>query len=165
MKFNRSVLAGGLCLSLVAALQPGLAYAAYQGQQLHFVDTRNGEPIRIEPDSRQAEMFVTTGQNPYISDPQAISQGQKLYQLYSCGQCHGSQAQGQTAKGLTGPQFNYAKTATDKGMFEIIYAGTNGGMSPKGRGLMDPANPQNGLSPDEILKVIAWIRSQGEPVE
>ena len=58
-----------------------------------------------------------------------------------------------------------AKSATDKGMFEIIHAGTNGGMSAKGRGLMDPTDPKNGLSPDEILKVIAWIRNQGEPVE
>lgn len=139
--------------------------AENQPRQLHFVDTRNGDPIRINPDSAQAKTFVRTGQNPYIGNQQAINQGEKLYNLYSCGQCHGSQAQGQTAKGLTGPRFNYAKSATDKGMFEIIHAGTNGGMSAKGRGLMDPTNPENGLSPDEILKVIAWIRSQGEPVE
>lgn len=139
--------------------------AENQPQQLHFVDTRNGDPITINPDSPQAKTFVQTGQNPYIGNQQAINQGEKLYNLYSCGQCHGSQAQGQTAKGLTGPRFNYAKSATDKGMFEIIHAGTNGGMSAKGRGLMDPTDPKNGLSPDEILKVIAWIRNQGEPVE
>ena len=139
--------------------------AENQPQQLHFVDTRNGDPIKINPDSPQAKTFVQTGQNPYIGNQQAINQGEKLYNLYSCGQCHGSQAQGQTAKGLSGPRFNYAKSATDKGMFEIIHAGTNGGMSAKGRGLMDPTDPKNGLSPDEILKVIAWIRNQGEPVE
>ena len=136
-----------------------------QGQQLNFVDTRNGEPLKINPDSAQAKTFVRTGQNPYIGNAQAIQQGEKLYHLYSCGQCHGSQAQGQTAKGLTGPRFNYAKSATDKGMFEIIHAGTNGGMSPKGKGLMDPTDPANGLSVDEALKVIAWIRSQGEPAQ
>lgn len=136
-----------------------------QAQQLHFVDTRSNDPLTIKPDSEQAKTFVRTGQNPYIGNQQAINQGEKLYHLYSCGQCHGHQAQGQTAGGLTGPRFNHAKSATDKGMFEIIHAGTNGGMSAKGRGLMDPSNPKNGLSPDEILKVIAWIRSQGEPVE
>jgi len=26
---------------------------------------------------------------------------------------------------------------------------------------MDPTNPSNGMSADEVLKVIAWIRSQG----
>lgn len=164
MKCYRSVLAGGLFVGMLTGFLPGPAIAE-QGRQLHFVDTRNGEPLNIKADSEEARLFVTTGQNPYIGNDQAAAQGQKLYQLYSCAQCHGSQAQGQTAQGLTGPRFNYAKTATDKGMFEIIHAGTNGGMSPKGRGLMDPSNPENGLSPDEILKVIAWIRSQGQPAD
>lgn len=141
------------------------AFAVSAGQQMSFVDTRNNQPLKITPDTDQAKKFVQTGQNPYIGNQAAIQQGQKLYNLYSCGQCHGHQAQGQTAKGLTGPQFNHAKSATDKGMFEIIYAGTNGGMSPKGRGIMDPNDPHNGLSPDETLKVIAWIRSQGEPAK
>ena len=47
-------------------------------------------------------------------------------------------------------------------MFEIIWAGTNGGMSGKGKGHMDPTNANNGLSADEALKVIAWIRNQGQ---
>jgi len=165
---HHPVLAGLLSVAVaVGCLSAGAAMAgdADSQAQLNFVDTRNGEPIKINPDSPQAKTFARTGQNPYIGDQQAINQGEKLYHLYSCGQCHGHQAQGQTAKGLTGPRFNYAKSATDKGMFEIIHAGTNGGMSPKGRGLMDPANPENGLSVDEVLKVIAWIRSQGEPVE
>ena len=109
----------------------------------------------------QSKQFKESGQNPYAGDQAAIEQGKKLYQLYSCTQCHGSQAQGQTAVGLTGPKFNNAKAATDKGMFEIIWGGTNAGMGPKGKGLMDPTNPDNGMSPDEILKVMAWIRSQG----
>jgi cytochrome c-L len=164
MKFDRQILVG--CLGMAITIGGyASACAAQEGRQLHFVDTRNGKPLKIQPDSEQAMTFVTTGQNPYIGEEQAIKDGLKLYQLYSCAQCHGSQAQGQTAKGLTGPRFNYAKTATDKGMFEIIYAGTNGGMSAKGKGLMDPTDPQNGLSPDEVLKVIAWIRSQGEAVE
>ena len=158
-----SVLMGSLVAAAIGFFVPQIAFAEdeRQGQQLNFVDTRNGQPLKIEPDSTQAKQFAQTGQNPYIGNAQAIQQGQKLYHLYSCGQCHGHQAQGQTAKGLTGPRFNYSKSATDKGMFEIIHAGTNGGMSPKGRGLMDPNDPKNGLSPDEILKVIAWIRSQG----
>lgn len=127
-----------------------------------FVDTKDGKPLNIKPDTEQFKKFMATGQNPYIGDQAAIAQGQKLYQLYSCAQCHGAQAQGQTAGGLTGPKLNHAKSATDKGMFEIIWAGTNAGMSGKGRGVMDPSNPNNGLSPDEVLKLIAWVRSQGD---
>lgn len=150
--------------SLVAAIigfAPTLLFAG-EGQQLTFTDTRNGETLKLKPDTEQAKQFVRTGKNPYIGNAEAIKQGQKLYHLYSCGQCHGHQAQGQTAKGLTGPNYNHSKSANDKGMFEIIHAGTNGGMSPKGQGLMDPSDPSNGLSVDEALKVIAWIRSQGE---
>lgn len=109
----------------------------------------------------QSKQFKESGQNPYAGDQAAIAQGKKLFQLYSCTQCHGSQAQGQTAVGLTGPKFNNAKSATDKGMFEVIWGGTNAGMGAKGKGLMDPTNPDNGMTPDEVLKVIAWIRSQG----
>ncbi len=129
-----------------------------------LVDTKTGQPLKIKPelfDTPQAKKFQETGQNPYTGDKAAIERGKKLYHLYSCGQCHGHQAQGQTAGGLIGPRFNHAKTATDKGMFEIIYAGTNGGMSAKGKGLMDPTDPNNGLSPDEVLKLMAWVRSQG----
>jgi cytochrome c-L len=27
--------------------------------------------------------------------------------------------------------------------------------------LMDPSDPTNGIKPDDVLKVIAWIRSHG----
>lgn len=136
--------------------------AAMPAVAADLVDTKDGKPLNIKPDTEQAKKFIATGQNPYIGDQAAIAQGKKLYQLYSCAQCHGAQAQGQTAGGLTGPKLNHAKSATDKGMFEIIWAGTNAGMSGKGRGVMDPSNPNNGLSPDEVLKLIAWVRSQGE---
>jgi cytochrome c-L len=166
MSYPHSILSGSfVAVTAACFMQMAVAAEQSQAQQLTFEDTRNGQPLKIVPDSEQAKTFVRTGQNPYIGNAQAIAQGKKLYNLYSCGQCHGHQAQGQTAKGLTGPQFNYAKSATDKGMFEIIHAGTNGGMSPKGKGMMDPNDPNNGLSVDEALKVIAWIRSQGEPAK
>jgi cytochrome c-L len=130
-----------------------------------FTDTKNNQPLKISPalfDTEQSKKFLATGQNPYIGDQAAIASGKKLYQSYSCGQCHGANAGGQTAKGITGPNFNHAKAANDKGMFEIIWAGTNGGMSGKGKGVMDPTDPKNGMSPDEVLKLIAWVRSQGK---
>ncbi len=145
-----------------ALLALGLMQAISAAAEVKLEDTRNGSQLKVQADSDQAKEFLATGKNPYIGDKNAIAAGKKLYQLYSCAQCHGAQAQGQTAKGLTGPRYNHAKSANDEGMFEIIWAGTNGGMSGKGKGHMDPTDPNNGLSADETLKVIAWIRSQGQ---
>jgi len=142
-----------------------LALSSLTATAAESFSAHDGQPLKIKPehfDTEQAKKFQSTGQNPYLGDKSAIEQGKKLYQLYSCTQCHGSQAQGQTAVGLTGPKYNNAKSATDKGMFEVIWGGTNAGMGPKGKGLMDPTNANNGMSADEVLKVIAWIRSQGE---
>ena len=129
-----------------------------------FVDTKDGKPLHIKPelfDTPQAKKFLETGEDPYKGDQTAIDRGKKLFQLYSCTQCHGAKAQGQTGPNLTGPNFHYAKNSSDKGMFETIWAGTNGGMGAKGKGLMDPTDPNNGLTPDEVLKIIAWLRSMG----
>lgn len=129
-----------------------------------FVDTKDGKPLQIKPelfDTPQAKKFLETGEDPYKGDQTAIDRGKKLFQLYSCTQCPGAKAQGQTGPNLTGPNFHYAKNSSDKGMFETIWAGTNGGMGAKGKGLMDPTDPNNGLTPDEVLKIIAWLRSMG----
>jgi cytochrome c-L len=131
---------------------------------IQFVDTQEGKPIVIDAklfDTPAAKEFLATGKNPYIGDEEAIKKGKKIFNLYSCTQCHGPEAKGQVGPGLIGPTFRYPKDATNKGMFETIWHGTNGGMGAKGIGLMDPTDPKNGISPDEMLKVIAWIRSMG----
>jgi len=136
----------------------GFSHAA----QIEFVDTQEGKPLKIAPElfnTGQSKKFLATGQNPYLGNADAIAKGKKVYQLYSCTQCHGGNAQGQVGPGLTGPNYKYPKNATDKGMFETIWHGTNGGMGAKGVGLMDPSDPKNGMTPDEVLKVIAWVRS------
>jgi cytochrome c-L len=147
-----------LIAGAVSIIQP-----AWAQDMVTFTDSKGGA-LKIKPehfDTPQAKQFMSSGKNPYIGDKKAIESGKKIYHMYSCNQCHGSNAQGQTAHGLTGPRYNHAKSAEDKGMFEITWAGTDGGMSAKGKGLMDPTDPNNGMSPDELLKVIAWIRSQG----
>jgi cytochrome c-L len=138
--------------------------SAFADDKINLVDTQSGAPLEISPDqfdTPQAKEFLATGKNPYIGDDAAIKRGNKIFQLYSCTQCHGADAQGQVGPSLHGPDFHYAKDATNKGMFETIWHGTNGGMGAKGKGLMDPSDPDNGLSPDEVLKVIAWVRSKG----
>jgi len=133
-------------------------------KMLEFVTTQDGKPMEIKAalfDTPAAKEFAATGKNPYIGQQEAIDKGKKLFQLYSCTQCHGGDAQGQTGPSLHGPTYHYAKNATNKGMFETIWHGTNGGMGAKGKGLMDPSDPNNGLVPDEVLKIQAWIRTHG----
>jgi cytochrome c-L len=128
---------------------------------ISFVDTQEGKPLEIDHalfDTPAAKEFLATGKNPYVGDEEAIASGKKVFGLYSCTQCHGPTAQGQVGPGLVGPTFKYPKNATNKGMFETIWNGTNGGMGGKGKGIMTPTD---GMTPDEILKVIAWVRTQG----
>ncbi len=137
---------------------------ASDGKAIEFVTTQDGSPLKIDValfDTPAAKEFLATGKNPYVGNEEAIAKGKKIFQLYSCTQCHGADAKGQVGPGLIGPTFKYPKDATNKGMFETIWHGTNGGMGAKGVGLMDPTDPKNGITPDELLKVIAWIRSQG----
>ncbi len=138
--------------------------AATSTKAIEFVTTQDSKPLVIDSalfDTPAAKEFLATGKNPYIGNAEAIAKGKKVFQLYSCTQCHGPEAKGQVGPGLTGPGYKYPKNATDKGMFETVWHGTNGGMGAKGIGLMDPTDPKNGITPDELLKIIAWIRSMG----
>jgi cytochrome c-L len=152
-------------ISMAACSKGGdTAGASDAGKMLDFVTTQDSSPLVIKAelfDTAEAKQFMATGKNPYIGNAEAIAKGKKIFQLYSCTQCHGPEAKGQVGPNLTGPDFRYPKDATNKGMFETIWHGTNGGMGAKGKGLMDPSDPNNGITPDELLKVIAWIRSHG----
>lgn len=136
---------------------------ATSGKMVDFVTTQDSKPLVINAalfDTPAAKEFMTTGKNPYVGNAEAIAKGKKVFQLYSCTQCHGPEAGGQVGPGLVGPDYKYPKDATNKGMFETVWHGTNGGMGAKGIGLMDPSDPKNGITPDELLKIIAWIRSK-----
>ena len=131
-------------------------------KSVEFVTTQDGKPLVIDAalfDTPAAKEFLATGKNSYVGNADAIAKGKKVFQLYSCTQCHGPEAKGQVGPGLIGPDYKYPKDMTNKGMFETVWHGTNGGMGAKGIGLMDPTDPKNGITPDELLKIIAWIRS------
>jgi cytochrome c-L len=161
---KKILLASALIVALISACSGGSS-ETNSGSMIKFVTTQDGSPLEIKADlfdTPAAKEFMTTGKNNYIGNEEAITAGKKLFQMYSCTQCHGGDAGGQTGPSLHGPNFNYAKNATNKGMFETVWHGTNGGMGAKGKGLMDPTDPTNGLSPDELLKIQAWIRSHND---
>ena len=131
-------------------------------QTIVFVKTTDGSDLIIPEamfDTDAAKEFLATGKNIYVGDAAAIKYGKKRYNLWSCTQCHGPTAKGQVGPGLTGPKYNYAKDQTNKGMFETIWAGTNGGMGGKGFGVM---TADDGVTVDELLQIIAFVRSNGK---
>ena len=132
-------------------------------ETVKFVKTTDNSEIKFPKEAlvgTDAEKeFLATGKNIYVGDAEAIKTGKKRYNLWSCTQCHGPTAKGQVGPGLPGPKYNYAKDATNKGMFETIWAGTNGGMGGKGYGIMAA---DDGVTVDELLKIIAFVRSNSK---
>jgi cytochrome c-L len=147
---------------LVAAL---LISAPLLAQAGSFTSTADGKAMSIPDDTFNtpaAKEFLSTGKNPYIGNADGVKAGKKVYQLYSCAQCHGPIGNGQVGPNLRDDTFQYAKNATDKGMFETIWGGSAGGMGAKGKGLMQPDDVSQGLTPDEVLKVSAFLRTKAE---
>jgi cytochrome c-L len=146
--------------TLLAAL---IGFTGAVNAQIKFEKTTDGSEIKFPEKAltgTDAEKeFLATGKNIYVGDAEAVKMGKKRYNLWSCTQCHGPTAKGQVGPGLTGPKYNYAKDQTNKGMFETIWAGTNGGMGAKGYGLMAA---EDGVTVDELLKIIAFVRSNGK---
>ena len=118
-----------------------------------FGDTKKKDNVMTAAETE----FLKTGKNIYIGDAAAIKRGKKRFGWWSCTQCHGPTAGGQVGPGLLGPTFRYPKDATNKGMFETVWAGSNGGMGGKGYGIM---TADDGMTVDELLKAISWIRAQ-----
>ncbi len=135
-----------------------LSVIAHAG--VKFTKTTDGSEIKFPKQaltgSAAEKEFLATGKNIYVGDAEAVKTGKKRYNLWSCTACHGPTAKGQVGPGLTGPNYNYAKDTTNKGMFETIWSGTNNGMGAKGWGQMSETD---GLTVDELLKIIAFVRS------
>ena len=129
------------------------------GSEIALTDPKSfGDTIKKDNVKTAAEIeFLKTGKNIYVGDAKAIKRGKKRFGMWSCTQCHGPTAGGQVGPGLLGPTFRYPKDATNKGMFETVWAGSNGGMGGKGFGIM---TADDGMTVDELLKTIAWIRAQ-----
>ena len=117
---------------------------------LHALDdTPIGFTYRPEQEITEAvAAFHRTAENPYRDDPEAIAVGQKLYKQW-CQACHLPDATGRIGPSLVDEEVRYPRVATDRGMFEVIYAGGAGAMQAFGQR----------IDQDEILKVMAFIDS------
>ena len=119
-----------------------------------YGDTKKKDNVKTKAEIE----FLKTGKNIYVGDAKAEKRGKKRFGYWSCTQCHGPTAKGQVGPGLVGPTFKYTKNITNKGMIETIWWGTNGGMGGKGFGVMAE---EDGMTLDELLKTIAWVRTNG----
>ncbi len=140
------------------------ASASGSGTQCALESTKDGSPLLIKAvatDTPQAKEFLQTCINPYTklyaADAEAAKDGRKKFGYYSCTQCHGPNGDGQVAVSITDERWQYAKHVTDKGMFETIAGGSNGGMFAWHQQV---ANNPDMVNTDDILKIVAWLRTQ-----
>jgi cytochrome c-L len=145
----------------------------------NFVSTIDNKPFIIKAvatDTPEAKEFLKTCINPYtkmyMADAEAAKKGKREYNYNNCTGCHGGKLEGVMAPSLSkntaggqgayDQKWVYAKNSTDKGMFESIAAGTpgtSGGAMFVWHNQL-PGKTGDGLSTDQILKAIAYIRTE-----
>lgn len=121
--------------------------------QLMFRNTVTGDVLDLSfgkkgEKTEAVEHFLNTGENHYNTDEDAIKAGESLF-ASACSGCHGHLAEGKLGPALGDDYYTYPKNANDKGLFETIYGGARSMMGPQ----------YNNLSKDEILQIMAWVRS------
>ena len=125
---------------------------------VEFRGVLDNAPLEVKPKSNEVETdavkeFKATGRNPYRGQEPALAEGKGLY-LAHCQACHLPDGTGRIGPSLVGDEHTYPRVATDVGMFEVIYGGASGVM---------PSWSQRGMTQDEMLKIIAYVRSLKRP--
>jgi cytochrome c-L len=116
-----------------------------------FLHALDNQPIEFDlrPDEEitpAVDQFHQTAENAYSGDPAAIEAGEEIYRRL-CQACHLPDGSGRIGPSLVDGAPARARTGTDRGRFEIIYAGGAGAMQAFGRR----------LDQDEILQVMAYL--------
>ena len=119
-----------------------------------FRHALDNSPLAVTPRPNEVETeavksFKETGKNPYVGDEQALAEGKKLYRV-ECQACHLPDGAGRIGPSLIDDTSKYPRGTTDLGMFEILYGGASGAMQSFAR---------RGMTQDQMLKVIAYVRS------
>lgn len=138
-----------VALLLAASLAPSLAAIA-------FKNALDDTPLDVTPEPGETvtdavKQFHEAGVNPYDGNAEAIADGKLVY-TSNCQVCHGDTLKGGAfgSPSLVDDKLRHSRVVDDVGMFEVIYGGAAGAMAGfKGR-----------LTQDQILKVIAYVRSQ-----
>lgn len=135
----------------VALLPLALAAGAVAPEFKHAID---GSPIKpvLKPGEAQTpalQEFMASGLNRYRGQADALAQGKELYERW-CQVCHNADGSGRMGPALVGGSHVYPQVVSDAGMFAVIYGGAGGAMQ---------AFSTREITQDEILKVIAYVRS------
>jgi cytochrome c-L len=121
-----------------------------------FLHALDNQPIEFSyrPDQEitpAVAQFHKTAANPYAGDAAAIEAGEELYAKL-CQACHLKDGTGRIGPSLVGGSPKRARTGTDLGRFEIIYAGGAGAMQAFGRR----------IDQDQILQLLAYLEALRE---
>lgn len=148
-KYPVRIGAGVLLLTLALA-----AGAVPAGSTIQFQHALDNSPLDVKPRPNetvtgQVEQFLDTGTNPYHGDAAALDAGKRLYQR-NCQACHLPDGSGRLGPSLIDGDVINSRAGTDVGDFEILYGGARGAMQSFSR---------RGMSLDDMLKVIAYVRS------
>ena len=143
---------GPVAVAAILVTTASVTPAPVAAQTPRFYNLIEGTPLNFsglkETESDAVKSFKSNGKNPYNTDPEAIKQGESSYQT-ACSGCHGHNAEGKLGPGLNDSYWTYKQAATDPGLFSAIFGGLGGSMGPqRGR-----------ISQDEMLKIMAWLRS------
>lgn len=141
---------------LAALLASPLAQAEVTFRHAVTGETLSFEYGKAGGDTDAFKKFKDSGKNPYNTDKEAIDKGHSLY-LTACSGCHGHEAEGKLGPGLADDYWTYPRGLNDVGLFEIIWGGAQGMMGPQ----------STNLNADEMLRVMAWLRSvyKGDPAK
>ena len=142
----------GVCAASVLFASPALPDA------IVFRHVLDNSPLDVKPRPNEVETdavkrFKETGKNPYNGDQAALAEGKKIYQT-NCQACHLPDGSGRIGPSLIDGNWKYERAATDVGMFEIVYGGASGAMQSFAR---------RGMTQDQMLKVMAYVRSLKKP--
>lgn len=137
-----------LCALLLGAVPMGVL-----ASDVTLLNAKTDKPLKLKYRKKQeitdaVTAFHTTGENAYSGDEAVLEEGAKLY-AKRCKACHAADGSGKVGPSLRDEEWDYARTDTEVGRFEIVYGGGRESMRAFGRQ----------MDQDDILKVLAFLET------